>query len=109
MQEVKFVTASYEASSSLEIQGNRSKVEKYLDNGYYIRESRNGYWLLVKPAKVYVTLKKDNKNLKINIKYEICDYYGKSRISKKLYLKFLEDANKENIKFYLGGNQLIIE
>ena len=109
MQNVKFVTASYEASSSREIQGNRTKIEPYLRDGYYVKEERNGYWVLVRPVKVNVTIKKDDKNMSFNMKSKICDYYGRKRISEKVYHKFLEDVSSEKIKFYLKDDELTIK
>lgn len=109
MQKVEFVTASYEMSSSMEIQGKREKIEPYLKKGYYVKENRNGYWVLVRAAKVDVIVKKDNKKMSFNMKSEICDYYGKQRISEKLYCKFFADADSKKIKFYLKDGELIIK
>ena len=45
----------YESSSTIEHQGNRQSIDRYLRQGYSIKVRRNGYWVLTKPAQVIVT------------------------------------------------------
>ncbi len=56
MQKVEHVIVNYIESDKIETQGKRQEIQKYLDNGYYVKEDRNGYWVLVRTAKVQVTL-----------------------------------------------------
>lgn len=76
----------YEESQSIEIHGNYSKVKKYLDE-YKIKENRNGYWLLIKPAKAILTI--NGKHY--NVKNYILEHYNKKRISKNLVDKLEND------------------
>lgn len=102
--EVKFLNLIYQNSDSIEHQGNRDSIQRYLNNGYYIKESRNGYWVLVKPSKVLVTIGNESKRKTFNMKEDICNYYGRIRISQKLIKTFEEDAKKGKIKFTLDSD-----
>ena len=108
-KKVKFVNAEYIPSNSVEYQGKRSSINKYLAQGYYVKEERNGYWLLIRPAEIRATIKIDGKQKSFNIKAEVRDYYGKKRITQKLFYNFCNDAREGIIKFYSDGNYLEIE
>lgn len=109
--EVKFVHALYEESDSLELQGTREKIEKYLRIGYYVKESRNGYWVLIKPAQVFVEVVNENSQyLRFSVKDIVLRLYNKRRISEKIFGKFIDDALNGKVKFYLTEqNELIIQ
>lgn len=111
MVQVKFVNVEYEPSRSIEVQGNRSKIETYLSQGFYVKEDRNGYWVLIKPAKVivYVIGQNDKYAQGFNFKQEILDYRRRQRISQKLIDEFCEDAKAGKIQFYLNNGQLVIQ
>ena len=97
----RLLSVTYEPSNSVEVQGSYEKAE-----GYYIKISRNGYYLLIKPVRVWVTV--GNKTIKqtFNFKREICDYYGATRISTKLLQRFQKDAEEEKILFELDSENL---
>ena len=97
----KLLNVTYEASSTREVQGNREKIKKYLNDGYYVKEERNGYWVLVKPAKVWVTIGDQKTRKTFNMKQDICDCYGRKRISSKLLEQFQEDARSGKLKIEL--------
>lgn len=94
----------YEPSDTIEIQGKRSSIEKYLKQGYYIKESRNGYWVLVKPVQVNIKVKNSSGAKIFNVKQDILDLYKKDRISEKLTDKFEEDIQKEKIGVYMDAD-----
>lgn len=102
MESADFVRAVYEYGNSIEIQGKQKDIEKYTNNGYYVKESRNGYWVLVKPCRVMVRLLGAGKVQDFNMKQDICSLYDKQRISQKTFDKFFEDADKGNIEFQVG-------
>ena len=54
MEKATFVNGTYNESQRIEHQGTRASIKKYLNEGYYIKEDRNGYWVLVKPASLTV-------------------------------------------------------
>ena len=102
MEKATFVNAIYNESDTIEHQGNRSSINKYLNKGYYIKEDRNGYWVLVKPASVIVTLKDSDGDFhSFNMKSDILDYYDRTRISQNLVTRFIEAATSGKIQFYM--------
>lgn len=93
MQKAQILSIDYEPSDSIEMQGKREKIEKYLKKGYYVKESRNGYWVLVRTARVIVTVSNTYGKKVLDLKGDILDYYGKSRISQATIQKFSNDIN----------------
>jgi len=102
MQKVEHVSVNYFPSDTIETQGNRQEIQKYLDNGYYIKEDRNGYWVLVKTAKVQVTLTNSYGSKTFNVKDAILLYYGRERITEKLVNQFQNDINSGKITFEMS-------
>lgn len=99
MEEVTNVIVNYEPSDNIEKQGKYEKIKKYEKLGYYIKEERNGYWVLVKAAKVLVTLTNSKCTHTFNMKSDILNYYGKQKISKNLVDTFRDDVGNGKIKF----------
>ena len=82
----------YENSQSVTHQGNRASVDPYIRKGFYIKDSRNGFWVLVKAARVDVTVDCGvNGQYTFNMKDDICMHYGKLRISESLTERFKKD------------------
>lgn len=105
MKKATFVTATYEESDTITHQGTRNSITRYLKQGYTIKEARNGYWVLVKPASVYVYLKNSvNITVSFNMKKDILDYYSKTRISINLFNKFVQAASTGKIQFYMDND-----
>lgn len=105
MQKANVICLNYEESDNISYQGNRRQIQRYLDKGYYVKEERNGYWVLIKPAAVRVVLEsEDGHRASFNIKQDILDYYGKVRISPKLVEKFTKECNNGKIHFYMEDN-----
>lgn len=91
----RLLSVTYEPSNSVEVQGSYEKTKRYTQKGYY---------LLVKPVRVWVIV--GNKTIKqtFNLKREICDYYGKTRISFKLLERFQKEAEEGKILFELDSD-----
>lgn len=105
MKKATFVTATYHESDTIHHQGNRNSIDTYLNQGYRIVQSLNGYWILTKPISIYVYLKNsDNITLSFNMKEDILKYYNKTRISRKLFDKFVSDSTDGTIQFYMDKN-----
>lgn len=110
MEKATFVNAFYNESSTITKQGKRSSINQYLNKGYYIKEDRNGYWVLVKPASVSVTLKdSDGELYSFNMKSDILNYYNKTRISQSLFTRFNKDATSGKIQFYMEDGSYSFE
>ena len=104
MKKATLVKATYEHSSTITHQGNRASIQAYLNKGYHIKESRNGYWVLSKPASLTVILKDYNNVVhSFQMKEDVFKYYGQSRISEKLAKTFISDANAGKVKFYMDN------
>ncbi len=99
MEKVTNVAIAYEPSDTIEVQGKREKIEKYLKKGYSVKEERNGYWVLIKKVKVWVTLSNTYCTRTFNMKTDILDYYGKQKISTNLVGKFQKAVNDGKITF----------
>ena len=100
----RLLSVTYEPSNSVEVQGSYEKAERYTRKGYYIKISRNGYYLLVKPVRVWVTVGNKTIEQTFNLKREICEHYEKTRISSKLLEKFQKEAEEGKILFELDSD-----
>ena len=94
----------YERSDTIEKQGPRDAITKYLKKGYYVKEARNGYWVLVRTSRVIITVKSSAGTQDMNMKQEILNYYGKQRISEKLIGTFEQDIDNKKIVICLDAN-----
>lgn len=103
MEKCSVIYVKYEPSDTIERQGKRSSIEKYLKKGYYIKEERNGYWLLVKPAQINVKVSNSSGTRTFNMKQDILDYYRRDKISEKLIKKFEEDIQEGKINIYMDA------
>lgn len=103
MEKATNLSISYEPSDTIEMQGKRSNIEKYLNLGYYVKEDRNGYWVLVKAAQLMVTLTNSSCTRTFNMKANVCDYYGKQRISQSLIEKFKKDIKEDKVSIYMDS------
>lgn len=91
MENLDNVLVEYFPGRTIEIQGNRQEIQKYLDDGYYIKEDRNGYWVLVKTAKVQAILTNSYGTKIFNVKDKMLSYYRRERITEKLVNQFQND------------------
>lgn len=103
MEKAMVLSIQYQPSDSIERQGKRSDIERYIKDGYYVKENRNGYWVLVKSAKLYVTLSNSYGSKVFNMKEDVCSYYGKTRISNSLVDRFEMDIKNEKIVIYMDS------
>lgn len=95
---VKIKSYSYEPSDTIETQGKSSKIDKYLDKGYKIKEARNGYWVLTKKSNAYATIVDDDGNEKrISIGGIVRDYYDCARLTENKVQKFVKEVNDGTI------------
>lgn len=101
MYKARQLHIGYESSQTVEKQGNRASIDRYLRQGFYVKVSRNGYWVLVKPAKVNVRVDcGENGIYSFNMKDEICNRYGYQRISENLVSKFYSDFSNGLIEVW---------
>ena len=99
MYKVDYIEIYYELSSTLELQGKYSSIERYLSAGYYIQENRNGYWVLVRPSRVLVSAYcGKNGTFTHDMKSGILNHYNRIRISQKLIKTFKNDFFDGKVK-----------
>ena len=105
MKRATLVNATYDKSSTITHQGNRTSIQPYINRGYYIKEDRNGYWVLIKPSSLMVILKDSNNIIhSFQMKEDAVKYYGKKRISENIANRFINDAIDGKIKFYMDDD-----
>lgn len=100
-----FINVTTQNSEKIEHQGNKASLRPYLSSGYIVKIERNGYYLLVKPSKVLVTIGNSSLQRTFNMKNDILNYYGRERINDKLVERFREDASNGKIKFDLNPEE----
>ena len=81
----------YVESESMTVQGKRDEIYKRYGKEWNIREQGggNGNWLLTKKSDVLVEGK--------SYRSFVLDYYGKSRLTKNLVNKFIEDVENGKV------------
>lgn len=94
MIKANVLSVNYISGDSRKKQGKWDDIQPYLNQGYFVDEnkSRNGYWLLIKPAHAWVTLSNGIATSTFDMKDDIKSYYGKSRISQSLCNQFETDS-----------------
>ena len=90
MKRAKVIDFNYVESESITTQGKRREVKKRYPD-YRIKEERNGFFVLTKSAKCYVTLSWDGRVETFEMKDGILECYDRTRISKTLFEKFQKD------------------
>lgn len=100
--EVKSI--EYKRSDTIEKQGPRDAITKYLKKRYYVKEARNRYLVLVRPSRVIITVKSSAGTQDINMKQEILEYYGKQKISENLIGNFKQNIDNKKIVVCLDTN-----
>ncbi len=91
------IAIQYVPSNTIEKQGKRCSIERFLREGYYVKLSRNGYWVLVKPSQVLVTCYcGKNGTFTYDMKSDILKYHNRKKISFSLIDKFKNDF-KSNV------------
>lgn len=99
----KFIETHYEYSDTIELQGSRDKIRGYLRKGYRVKDERNGYWILFKPAQIVLTVMDNTSKCRsYGVKQKVLEFYDKKRISEKTFNKFLNDSLNGKIKFCIS-------
>ncbi|EMB48102.1 MULTISPECIES: hypothetical protein [Treponema] len=104
MTKVKIQSVQYEKSDTIEMQGTSADTKRYIRNGYFVKEERNGFWVLNKPSRVLAEILINNKPVLQNIKNEILNYYNRDRISQNLVQKFENDLVSGSVSLYSDSN-----
>lgn len=109
MFKVEQICIRCESSSTIERQGNRLSTYLYLRQGYFIKVSWNGYWVLVQPAQVIVTAYcGENGSFTYDMKDDILEKYGRSKISYGLVETFKNDFSNGSLSVEADESNLKI-
>jgi len=83
---------------------------KYLSQGYFVFDKKNGYWILRKNTKIMVTIEYEGTRFTINLRSAFRRYYGE-KVEQKWIELFQSDleANKVMLKEGSNGNFSIVE
>ena len=109
MENVINAVVSYEASDKIIEQGKYSDIEKYLKSGYKVQEDRNGFWVLVRPLRLFVTLTNKYGTNKFEVKNDMLNYYNRQKISLQLIEQFKKDVNEGRITFEMNEDCTLYE
>lgn len=107
MKEYPDIQICYSPSYKLEKQGKRSEMKKYINQGYKIQLERNGYFVLVKTAKILLRFSEKKKIHEIDISYEVKEFYDKKRVTEKLAEKIAADIKKEKVNLTIKENRFV--
>lgn len=102
-EQCKVERIEYVPSEQKEVQGNWQSVQKYLKQDFYVKESRNGYWLLIKTSKVIVTFNSSAGVERLNMKGHLLDFYNKQRLTEKQVDQFTKEIRDEKIAIFLDS------
>ncbi|ETT51582.1 hypothetical protein [Paenibacillus sp. FSL H7-689] len=94
----------YVPSEQKEVQGKWQSIQKYLKQDFYVKEDRNGYWLLIKASKVIVTISSPAGVENLNMKGHILDFYKKQRLTDKRVEQFTQEIRDEKIAIFLDSD-----
>lgn len=112
MSNIKVLSIDYIKFDTTTLQGKRQDIERFLKEGFHINESqsRNGYWVLYRPANILVTIDDSSHKKGRYMKKEVCEYYGRERISEGLTDRFRDDIYNGNIIIYKqSDNNYLLE
>lgn len=104
MEKAKIISINYEPSDTIQMQGKMKDTEKYRNAGYYIKENRNGYFVLVKAARLIVVLVSCSQTRELNMKEDVREHYGKKRISQSLVDRFSKDICNGTVSIFLDSH-----
>ncbi len=109
MQQKRLYFNSYQyiVSDGMYVQGDSSRIQDVQKSGYRKLRGGNGTYLMVRPVNVRMYFNDAEGRTYILGGYEaketILNYYGKSRISKKLVEQCVSDIANGNIEvFYIN-------
>ncbi len=102
MERVENPFITYCHADTIQHQGTRQSIQKYINEGYYVSKSNNGNWLLTKTAKVLVTLKNSKCTCTFDVKEDVLKYYGRKQISESLIATFQSDVDSKKIYFEMN-------
>ncbi|HEK5054534.1 TPA: hypothetical protein SOL97_003325 [Clostridioides difficile] len=104
MERCKICSVEYQSSDTINTQGKRSDIDKYIQRGYRITMNSYGNWSLKKDAKVYVQIENSSRTENFDMKYDIIEFYSRKRISETLVEDFKEDISSGIVSIYMDEN-----
>lgn len=104
MEKATNVIVTYDPSDNIKRQGKYEDIKKYLNRGYYIKEERNGFWILVKTSSLRVTLENSNGSNTFSVKDAVLRYYNRQKLTETLVNKFENDIRNNKITFEMSEN-----
>lgn len=91
----------YVNADTVEFEGTEQEVQKFLKKGYKIHSEQNGFLVLVKPAKINVTLSKGVLTKNFDMSEEVLAFYSRKKTNPKLVERFKQDINTGKLKLVL--------
>lgn len=110
MFKAEYIEVYYEKADCIEHQGNLASVERYFNTGYYVKLERNGYWILIRPPKIWVIVHCDGcKTFTHDMKNAILSYYNRQRISENLINQFKRDFVDSKFEIFADNEKYLIK
>ena len=101
MERAKVIDFNYVESETVTTQGKRQDIKRRYPD-YRIKEERNGFFVLTKGAKCYVTISGDGRVETFDMKDGILEVYDKKRISKSLFEEFQKDIKNGKREIWIN-------
>lgn len=110
MLRAKNIDIYYVPSDTIEYQGSRESIQRFIKKGYYVNLERNGYWILLRPCQIIVTAYcEDGIQYSHDMKRGILEHYDRKRISKKLVATFEKDFRSGNLFIDVSDQNYMIK
>ena len=97
---MKSYSYSYTPSDQINFQGDWSRLQRYINDGYRIVAGDNGSYVLAKLAYGFIYEMEEGRTIaKKNANNFIRSHYNRSRITEKAYVRLTSDLNAGKVKF----------
>ena len=110
MEELTYICSYFERSATINHQGTRASIQRYLKDGFSIKQDRNGFWVLTKPSRAWFTFKNSSGELvRFDMRGKIMLHYGKQKFYEATYKRFVKELSDGTVKVCLDeSNNCVI-
>lgn len=99
MEDITMKSIEYKPAETVTLQGPVDKSKQFVKKGRFETDKRSGNKILSKSAQAIVTLRVGADEITKDMKNEILDHYGRSKLTEKLADVFRKDVENGVIEF----------
>lgn len=99
MEEITMKSIEYKPAETVTLQGQVDKSKQFVKKGRFDTDKRSGNKILSKSAQALVTFMVGDREITTDMKNEILDHYGRSKLTEKLADAFRKDVENGLIEF----------